>query len=45
MKKFSQHDLNDLIRYKEYPGISIYLQTHVKGLEVQQDHIKLKNLL
>jgi hypothetical protein len=45
MNKFSQNDLDELIRYKEYPGISIYLKTHVKGLEMQQDHIKLKNLL
>ena len=45
MKKFSQNDLDELIRSKEYPGISIYLQTHVKGHEMQQDPIKLKNLL
>ena len=45
MKKFSQADLKMLIRYKKYPSISIYFPTYVKGLDVQQDPIKLKNLL
>ena len=45
MKKFSQTDLSTLIMQQEYPSISIYLPTHIKGLDIQQDHIKLKNLL
>ncbi len=45
MNKFSLNDLNELIRIKEYPCISIYLPTHVTGIDLQQNHIKLKNLL
>ncbi len=45
MKKFSQTDLNLLIRYKEYPCISIYMPSYTTGLEIQQNPIKLRNLL
>ena len=45
MNKFSLTDLNELIRINEYPCISVYLPTQMKGINLQQNHIKLKNLL
>lgn len=35
----------DLIEQAENPSVSIYLPTHPKGKEVQQDPIRFKNLL
>ncbi len=41
----TKEDITSLIKDAKEPAISIYLPTHVKGEEVQQDPIRLKNLL
>lgn len=41
----TKDDITSLIGKAEDPSISIYLPTHVTGEEVQQDPIRLKNLL
>lgn len=42
---FSRSDLTTLVDAAPSPGVSIYLPTHVRGVETQQDPIRLKNLL
>lgn len=39
------HDLEDLLNSSDTPCVSIYLPTHRAGSEIQQDSIRLKNLL
>ena len=45
MDEVSNDDLGTLIRTTEGPCVSIFMPTHRKGAEVQQDPIRLKNLL
>ncbi|WP_026551707.1 hypothetical protein [Arthrobacter sp. H20] len=42
---FTQTDLDRLISTKSNTAVSIFMQTHLKGKEVRQDPIRLKNLL
>lgn len=42
---FIKEDLRTLMRAKAAPAISIFLPTHVAGPGIQQDPIRLKNLL
>lgn len=41
----TREDIVDLAKQEHNPSISIYLPTHKRGEEVQQDPIRLKNLL
>lgn len=41
----TKEDITSIIEKAKNPSISIYLPTHIKGEEVQQDPIRLKNLL
>lgn len=41
----TKDDITSLIEKADVPSISIYLPTHVTGEQVQQDPIRLKNLL
>lgn len=45
MNILSRDDLRTLIRKHEGPCVSVYMPTHRVGREVQQDPIRLKNLL
>jgi hypothetical protein len=45
MNSFTLEDLKTLLECKGGPCISIYLPTHKKGGDTQQDPIRLKNLL
>ena len=45
MKTFTSIDLKTLIQHDEYPSISIYLPTHIKGSDTRQNPIRLKNSL
>jgi hypothetical protein len=38
-------DLEDLIKHQDGLRVSVYMPTHRKGVETQQDPIRLKNLL
>ena len=42
---FNRSDLTTLIEAAPKPGVSIFMPTHVKGVETRQDPIRLKNLL
>jgi len=45
MNVFRKADLRELLHQAPSPGLSIYMPTHRAGREVQQDRIRLKNLL
>lgn len=45
MTPIAARDLDDLLEPREGPCVSIFLPTHRKGGESQQDKIRLKNLL
>ncbi len=45
MNTFTLENLRTLLECQEGPCISIYLPTHTKGGDTQQDPIRLKNLL
>ena len=45
MYPFSKDALEELIRRTNGPHVSIYIPTHRAGAEIQQDRIRLKNLL
>lgn len=45
MTLLSQQELQTLIHDSSSPCVSIYLPTHTAGAEIQQDPIRLKNLL
>lgn len=45
MDLLSRGELQTLMQRREGPCVSIYLPTHVAGLEIKQDPIRLKNLL
>lgn len=42
---FTRSDLTMLMDAKPSPGVSLYLPTHVRGVETRQDPIRLKNLI
>ncbi len=42
---FTQNDLRALIEETGQPAVSIFLPTHVRGREVRQDPVRLRNLL
>ena len=42
---FSRMELNELMSAEIPVGVSLYLPTHVKGRDVRQDPIRLKNLV
>ena len=41
----SSHEMKPLMKQQEQPCVSIFMPTHRAGIEVQQDPIRLKNLL
>ncbi len=45
MERFNQAELERLVRRGEEPSVSIFQPTHRQGSEIQQDPIRLKNLL
>ena len=45
MAILSSTELQYLITEKEWPCVSVYLPTHRKGPQIEQDRIRLKNLL
>lgn len=45
MNAFSENQLDELIQIESAPSISLYMPTHKSDGEVQQDHIRFKNLL
>ena len=45
MSLLTTTDLKSLIRAHEKPCVSLYMPTHRKGREIEQDPIRLKNLL
>lgn len=42
---FTRLDLTMLMDAKPSPGVSVYMPTHVRGVETRQDPIRLKNLI
>ena len=42
---FTRSDLTMLMDATPSPGVSLYLPTHVRGAEIRQDPIRLKNLI
>jgi hypothetical protein len=45
MKLLSKEELRHLVETRDEPSVSIFMPTHRVGTEVQQDPIRLKNLL
>lgn len=45
MPILSRDELKTVITESERPSVSLFLQTHRAGPEIQQDPIRLKNLL
>lgn len=45
MDLLTKDQLHTLLAEREGPCLSVFLPTHRKGVETQQDHIRLKNLL
>jgi hypothetical protein len=45
MKSITASELRNLIAHRNGPCVSLYMPTHISGGEVQQDPIRLKNLV
>jgi hypothetical protein len=45
MKMLNRKELKGLVENPKGPCVSIFMPTHFKGPETQQDPIRLKNLL
>ena len=45
MDQFKKSHLRDLLAYQDQPCLSLYMPTQRAGAEVQQNHIRCKNLL